>query len=131
MVGATAVCVSAANAQLGLPDQIATAPALNAEQQESIGTFVKANAAGLSAPEASNIRRARSALIAPLRVPHASVEFRTRYADALDPVLKPLVSNARDEVVINALSIAGETGTRRAGVEILDLALATSAPPSV
>lgn len=115
------VCVPLAHAQLGLPDAIPTSTQLSADDQATLKAYVDANKSGLGA-EVAAIRRSRNALIAPLRVRNVSADFRTRYTDALVPVLKPLVVSDREEVAINALRLAGELGTK-GGVDLLDKGL--------
>lgn len=114
--------VRASLAQLGLPDSVPTSQQLTEAQQEEISRLVGSTKAGL-AGEPAAVRRARAALQQPLRVRGVSVDFRTRYTDALVPVLKPLVVSEKDAVAINALRLAGDLGTKQ-GLDLLVPALA-------
>ena len=104
-------------AQLGLPDQIVEESPLTDDHKTETNKFIESNKGGLTGkPDA--IRRARGALGAPLQNPKASVDFRQLYSDQLVPVLRPLIADPSDVVAINALTLAGQIGTKQA----LDLA---------
>ncbi|HVZ35916.1 MAG TPA: hypothetical protein VG963_25995, partial [Polyangiaceae bacterium] len=67
------------------------------------------NKAGLQG-NASEIKQARNAILAPL-TPGMGVAARSDYAQAVVSVIRPLATDLRPEVAINALRIAGELET--------------------
>ena len=77
--------------------------------------------------DSAAIRRSRNNLVQPLRAGTVTVQFRAEYSAQLLPVITPLVADARDEVAINALRIAGELGTRKA-MDLLDAGLKDKRP---
>lgn len=60
---------------------------------------------------ASEVRRAREAIVAPLEERGVSVPFRVELSRQLFDTLKALSTDARDVVAVNALRIAGELAT--------------------
>ena len=112
-------------AQLNLPDP--TSNTLTDDQLGEYKKLVDANKVGLTGkPDA--IRRSREALQTPLLVPKISVTFRQKYSDLLvDPVLKPLVADPRDEVAINALILSGNVATS-ASLRLAEAGLADKRP---
>ncbi len=115
-------------AQIGstLAEEVSRTPAVSAEQKAAIGRLIADNTAGLSA-DSAGIRRARNALVAPLRVGRVSSAFRLEYATQLLPVVRPLAASDKPDVAVNAVRLAGELGTR-SGMDLLEAALKDKRP---
>ncbi|HYE01675.1 MAG TPA: hypothetical protein VD963_00425 [Phycisphaerales bacterium] len=101
---------AAALAQRDLPPEIVRGSDLSAVQTQQLGAYVAQHAPGLSGDQVQ-VKRARLALLAPLKESQVSISFRLAYARALVPVLEPLLKHQNDLVAVNALQIAGELGT--------------------
>lgn len=115
-------------AQIGsaLPEEVSRTPAVSADQKAAIQRLIADNTAGLSS-DAAAIRRARNALVAPLRVARVSNAFRLDYSSQLLPVIRPLLASDKPEVSVNAVRLAGELGTR-SGMDLLEAALKDKRP---
>ncbi|MBY0262051.1 MAG: hypothetical protein K2Q20_06885 [Phycisphaerales bacterium] len=115
-------------AQIGsaLPEEVSRTPAVSAEQKAAIQRLIADNTAGLLS-DAAAIRRARNALVAPLRVARISNAFRLEYSSQLLPVIRPLLTSDKPEVSVNAVRLAGELGTR-SGMDLLEAALKDKRP---
>lgn len=115
-------------AQIGsaLPEDVSRTPAVTADQKAAIQRLIADNTAGLSS-DAAAIRRARNALVAPLRVGRISSAFRLDYSSQLLPVIRPLLASDKPEVSVNAVRLAGELGTR-SGMDLLEAALKDKRP---
>jgi len=113
---------SAGFAQNALPPEIITASDLSEAQKESLRRFVDLHKAGL-AGEASEVKRARNALIEPLQSNTISVPFRLEYARVLIPLCRPLATGQRELNAINALRLVGELATST-GLDLLTDSLA-------
>lgn len=103
-----------------LPDNVVVGAAAN---DEAIRQYVDQHKAGLTG-ERALIERSRRAILEPLG--RAGVDpsgaFRIAYAAQLKPILTPLVGDKRDEVAVNALRIAGESGSKD-GLDLLEVGL--------
>ncbi len=90
---------------------------------EAIRQYVDQHKAGLTG-ERAMVERSRRALLEPLGRSgvEASGAFRIAYAAQLKPILTPLVGDKRDEIAVNALRIAGESGTKD-GLDLLEAGL--------
>lgn len=117
---------AAAQGPCNIPDQTVTSRALSESDRNAIRACVTSNRDALSA-EYDLIRRARQALLAPLRTSGVSIPFRVAYSAEVQPVLAPLVRSDRDDVAINALRIAGELGTED-GARLCTAALSDKRP---
>lgn len=103
-----------------LPDNVVTGAAAN---DDAIRQYVDQHKAGLTG-ERAMVERSRRALLEPLARAGAdpSSAFRNAYAAQLKPILTPLVGDKRDEVAVNALRIAGESGSKD-GLDLLEAGL--------
>lgn len=119
---AFASCIAPAAAQLGGGID----PSKVEVDKTAIGDLIKTSQPGLTGDSAA-IRRSRNALVQPLRSGTVTAQFRSEYSAQLLPVIAPLVGDARDEVAINALRLAGELGTRKA-MDQLDAGLKDKRP---
>lgn len=108
---AVAALLGRAHAQ-GVNCDMAGATDVSDSAKAAIAAHVHANGAGLAGDDAA-IRKARSALLGPLRCNAVSLNFRAEYSRALLPVLAPLVqdANGKDQPAANALRLAGELAT--------------------
>lgn len=121
-LGTLAVPVSHAWAQGGsLGAAIMTSSDLTQPQKDEIRKLVDANKEGLRGDPAA-IKRSRNALLEPMKEPQISVAFRLEYTRQLSTVLRPLITDAREVVAVNALRLAGELATATS-VEMLSDAL--------
>jgi hypothetical protein len=107
-----------AAAQMGLPREVVTAESIGPSQQEQITRHVEEwlprlapRPSGEGPVDATELRRAREALLLPLRERGVSVAFRQAYGERLAPGLRQHVQGDREVVVANALRIAGELAT--------------------
>lgn len=123
---ASLCAAAAAQGPCNIPDQTIASRALSESDRSAIRACVTSNRDALSA-EYDLIRRARQALLAPLRASGVSIQFRVAYSAEVQPVLAPLIRNERDEVAINALRIAGELGTED-GARLCTSALSDKRP---
>jgi hypothetical protein len=117
-----------------LPDSLITATSFSADAKAQIKSLIDTNQAALSANDPAALRKARVAILLPLRSSGvtASPEFRAELGAQLRPVLDRLVSTnekdaAADIPAINALALAGELATRD-GVEVLIKGLSDPRP---
>lgn len=117
---------AAAQAPCNIPDDVVRSRALSETDRTLIRDCVNNNRAALGA-EYEAVRRARVAMLAPLRVSGVSIEFRAAYSAEAERALAPLVRSERDDVAINALRIAGELGTEQ-GARLCAGALADKRP---
>jgi hypothetical protein len=99
--------------QIGLPDSVINSAQLGADEKAQIAKLIDANKAGLTG-DVEAITAARRALLRPFRSATVSQAFRIEYSVQLLPLLRPLVTDKKDEVAINATRIVGELATRDA-----------------
>ncbi|MBX3405179.1 MAG: hypothetical protein KF869_00325 [Phycisphaeraceae bacterium] len=109
-----------------IPDDVARSRNISESDRTLIRDCVNNNRAALAA-EYDAVRRARVAMLAPLRVSGVSIEFRAAYSAEAERAIAPLVRSERDDVAINALRIAGELGTEQ-GARLCAAALADKRP---
>ena len=109
-----------------IPDDVARSRSISESDRSLIRDCVNNNRAALGA-EYDAVRRARVAMLAPLRVSGVSIEFRAAYSAEAELAIAPLVRSERDDVAINALRIAGELGTEQ-GARLCAAALADKRP---
>jgi hypothetical protein len=129
VAGLAGVPAPAARAQSSLPEAVVTSGDLSAENRATISSYVAGHLKNLAADNPEELRRARTALVTPLRNTGVSGSFRTVYSEALDKAgLPAMVADKRDEVAINALRVASELGTGK-GLELLRAGLADPRQP--
>lgn len=117
---ATGVMAQATFGQ-GIPEGVITATSISADGAAAIKSTIDTSKGGLTG-DASTLKRSRSTLAGPLRTPGVSIAFRDAYTAQLIPVLRPLFTDKRDDVAINAIVLASELGTKPA-VDLLTSAL--------
>lgn len=115
------------HAQQQIPDTVITSGSVSKDGLDAINALVNSAKAGLSSTNQDELKRARTALLTPLRVTGVSSDFRTAYSSVVTPVLQPLIADKRDTVAVSALSIAGELCTRE-GLELSAKGLADTRP---
>lgn len=112
-----------------LPENLPAAPQLNDNQIKVIQDFVASRAAALTSADASEVSRARAALVAPLHSNTVTVRFRIAYAQALGDALRAAIGGTNEQQAVNALRLAGELATPSA-VVLIQPAL-TDARPAI
>ncbi len=113
-----ALCLGGPALAQGLSETTVGASPVTTEMKGEIAAYVADHQKGLTG-DAAAIRKAKNALVDPVKSAAMSESFRREYGTQLVPIIGPLTTNAREEVALNAVRIAGTLGTK----DGLDLAL--------
>lgn len=115
----------------GLPAGLSGKSSLSGAEEAAIEQFLTSQVSGLSGQNgAAGIRTARTAVMAPLSA-NTTVNFRLVYGRVLREKVLPGLTGAgqkNDQVVANALRIAGETASTTTAPFVLD-AMKDARPP--
>ncbi|MEM1331215.1 MAG: HEAT repeat domain-containing protein [Planctomycetota bacterium] len=113
--------------QSELPRDLIEASRLTDAQSRTVASFVEDNRAGLVDGDASDLRRHRTAVLAPLTEDGVSVDFRIRLGAELAPVLEAMLASGQPDRQLTALRIAGSLATAES-VALLTEAMSDEAP---
>lgn len=94
-----------------LPIDFQSKSALTAADESVLGEFVADQVSRLSSDDPEASKAARQALHAPLDERDATVVFRLKYGELLEPRLTELARGQRPDVAVNALRLAGRVAT--------------------
>lgn len=106
---------------------------LSDAQKASIDKLVADNREGLASPDAVKVMKARQALLEPMMTPQVvtgsayRIYFGSRIVDVIRPLVDENNKQRTDQNAINALVIAGETGTQSAA-ELLAVGIKSASP---
>ncbi len=105
----------------GLRDDLTTKiTALSSAETDEVRQFAEPRLDALAGTDAAARERSRAELVSSLRRPGVSVAFRQAYRGVMLDRLRPLASDARDEVAINALLVLGELADDAAARVVLE-----------
>ncbi len=120
--GVLAAVSHAAVAQVETLDpRLISSSSISGSDQSAISAFVNAHAPRLSADSFSDVRRARTALLAPLSQTNATVSFRNAYAEAIWPAVEALLDSDDATHQLTGMRVAGMLGTDDAADRLVEL----------
>jgi len=122
LAGVLAASCHAAAAQVETLDpSLISRTSISGADQSAIASFVGSYADGLRADSFNDVRRARTALLAPLTRPSATVSFRNAYADAIWPTVESLLDSDDPTQRLTGMRLAGMLGTDAAAERMIEL----------
>ncbi|MEQ8770381.1 MAG: hypothetical protein RIB60_07725 [Phycisphaerales bacterium] len=128
VAGLLAAASHAATAQVETLDpRVISSSSISGSDRSAIESFVTAHAAGLTSDTFNNVRRSRTALLAPLAESNATVSFRNAYADAIWPTIESLLDADDATRRLTGMRLAGMLGTDEAAGRLVDLLMSDDA----
>lgn len=116
-----AVAGSASGQVETLDPRLVSSSSISGSEQSAIETFVRAHTSNLNADAFSDVRRSRTALLAPLGESNVTVSFRNAYAQAMWPSVEALLDSDEPTQRLTGMRLAGMLGTDDAAERLIDL----------